>query len=513
MSLQTSPKLLQDYLSPSAYGQLKLEKLKHKAQNKTPIPAFRAFIAGAWSVLEPSTRFVPGWHVDAICEHLEAVSAGEIRRLIINVPPGSMKSLLISVMWPVWSWLFTPYLRFLTASYAQSLATRDSLKSRRLIQSQWFQSQWSHTFQLTGDQNQKLRYENDATGFRVATSVGGATGERATVRILDDPHNIDDAQSDTIREGVIDWVKTVWSEREADSKTSVDIVVMQRLHERDVSGYLLEEIGGYEHLMLPMRFESERRCHTVIGFTDPRTEPGELLCEARNDEAAVQEKEKRLGSYGAAGQLQQRPSPAEGGIFKRQWWRFWQPVGMNLPPVFIKLTDGSLFGCPVVTLPETFDTQLQSWDMTFKDTKTSAFVVGQAWARLKANKYLLDQTRKRLDMPGTVREVRSFTTKHPKITAKLIEDKANGPAVIQTLRGEISGLIAVNPQGDKVARAHAVSPETEAGNVYLPHPQIAPWVNDFIERFATFPNAVYKDEIDTFTQALMRLKKSDVEIL
>jgi predicted phage terminase large subunit-like protein len=468
------------------------------------IPPFRTFVSGAWLILEPSTRFVPGWHIDAICDHLSAISTGELRKLIINVPPGSMKSLLVSVMWPVWDWLKNPYRRFLTASYAQTLSTRDSLKSRRLIQSQWFQSQWGYLFALTGDQNQKTRYENNSTGFRVATSVGGATGERAGVRILDDPHNIDDVQSDLVREGTIDWVKTVWAEREDDSKTSIDIVVMQRLHERDVSGFLLEEIGGYEHLMLPMRFEPDRRCHTVIGFVDPRTEPGELLCQERNDEEAVQEKEKRLGTYGASGQLQQRPSPAGGGIFKRHWWRFWVHKDMNLPPVFVKMTDGTLFECPVSAIPPVIEIQMQSWDMAFKDNKDSAYVVGQAWGRLGANKYLLDQLRDRLDMPGTIKAVSEFSIKHPRTSLKLVEDAANGPAVIQSLREKISGLIPVNPMGDKVTRAKAVSPQMEAGNIYLPHPQIAPWVNDLIERFANFPATVYKDEIDATTQALIR---------
>jgi predicted phage terminase large subunit-like protein len=257
--------------------------------------------------------------------------------------------------------------------------------------------------------------------------------------------------------------------------------------------------------MLPMRFEPDRKCFTCIGFEDPRTEPGELLCADRFDDEVVADMEKRLGSYGAAGQLQQRPSPEEGGIFKKNWWRFWVPAGVTLSPVQVKLPDGSLYTCHQEPLPDVFTEQLQSWDMAIKDTASSAYVVGQVWARLKANKYLLDQDRDKRDMPGTLQAVRDLSAKWPRAHKKLVEDKANGPAVIQMLRTEIPGLIAVDPHGDKVARAKAISPEVEAGNYYLPHPAIAPWVKDLIEECANFPNSTYKDQVDTLTQAGIRM--------
>jgi predicted phage terminase large subunit-like protein len=468
------------------------------------------FVREAWHVLEPATAYVHGWHIDAVCEHLEAITAGHLRRLIINIPPGTTKSLDVSVMWPAWEWTFWPYRRFLTASYGQPLAIRDALKSRRLMKSNWYQARWGHVFSFSGDQNQKMRYDNDKTGFRVATSVGGSvTGERGDVRILDDPHKADDIMSDAHRLSDIEWLKTVWSTRENDPKASAEVIVMQRLHEQDTTGFLLEEVGGYEHLMLPMRFESDRRCFTSIGFVDPRQEEGELLCPDRFDEQAVQDIEKRLGSYGVAGQLQQRPAPAEGNIFKNHWWRFWVPAGMTLPPYQIKMADGSIFDCPQMELPGHFDEQLQSWDMTFKDTKQSSYVAGQVWARAKANKFLLDQKRDRMNLPRTLDAVKAMTARHPQAAAKLVEDKANGPAVIQTLRDDIPGLIAVNPKGDKVARAHAVTPDVEAGNVYLPHPAIASWVENFMTECSTFPNSTYKDQVDSMTQGLSRLMANE----
>lgn len=489
---------LQGYLT----GQ---EKLYLDALLSEDFLSLADYIRAAWHILEPATPFVDGWHIDATAEHLEAVSAGWIRNLIINIPPGTSKSLNVCVFWPTWEWTFIPHRRFLTASHSQPLATRDALRSRRLIQSPWYQARWGHKFSLTGDQNQKMRYDNNCMGFRLATSVGGgATGERGDVKILDDPHKADEVLSDTQRMNDIDWVKTVWSTRQNDPKRSADVVVMQRLHEKDTSGYLLEEVGDYEHLMLPMRFEPERKCFTSIGFEDPRTEHGELLCPERFDEEVVVRLEKTLGSYGAAGQLQQRPAPEGGGIFKNTWWRFWVPQGYeHLPPVLVKLQDGSIFTCPQETLPDFFTELLQSWDPAQKDT--AAYVVGQVWARLGANKYLLDQVRKRMGLPATIRAVRELTDAWPEAHKKLIEDKANGPAIIQTLRDEIPGLIAVDPQGDKVARARAVSPTIESGNVYLPHPSIAPWVEKLITEATTFPNGTFKDQVDTMTQALIRM--------
>lgn len=481
---------------------------KHSQAKKKPSEPLPLgdYIRQAWQVLEPATHFVDGWHIDAVAEHLEAVTAGHIRNLIINIPPGTSKSLMVSVFWPTWEWTFAPWRRFLTGSHSQSLSTRDALKSRRLIQSDWYQSRWGSKFRLTGDQNQKMRYENDKTGFRLAVSVGGpVTGERGHVKILDDPHKADEMLSDAHRMSAIEWLGTVWSTRLNDPKTGSDIIVMQRLHEGDATGYLLEEITGYEHLVLPMRFEPERKCFTSIGFEDPRTEPGELLCEERFGEAEVKDLERRLGTYGAAGQLQQRPAPSDGGIFKRRNWRFWQYQGQNLAPVAVRLESGEIFYCPVVNLPEHMHQYAQSWDATFKGTATGSFVVGQVWGVFMSACFLLDQTRERLEFTGTLEAIRALSKAWPQALAKFIEDKANGPAIINVLGTEIPGLIPIEPQGDKVARARAIAPMQEAGNIYLPHPDNCPWVKTLIANFAVFPNGKDKDEIDAMSQIIIRL--------
>jgi hypothetical protein len=286
----------------------------------------RDFVLQAWAVLEPSTPFVQGWHIDAIIEHLEAVTNGQIRNLLINVPPRHMKSLLVSVFWPSWEWMRWPERRWLYSNYAASLSIRDSIKCRRLIESPWYQARW-------GD-------DNDPSGYRLATSVGGAvTGEGGDRIICDDPHNVQEAESDSVRKSTVDWFGVVMSNRVNDPKTAARVVVMQRCHQQDLSGHLLEQ-GGWDHLCLPAEYEGPTR-GTSIGLVDTRENHGELLWPDHFGPQEIDSLKRSLGSYAAAGQLQQRPSPLEGGLLKRAWWRFWQPHGANLPPVKVRLSDGT----------------------------------------------------------------------------------------------------------------------------------------------------------------------------
>jgi len=243
----------------------------------------------------------------------------------------------------------------------------------------------------------------------------------------------------------------------------------------------------------------------LIGWTDPRTSAGELLWPQRIDAAALEALKTTLGSYHYAGQYQQRPAPVEGGMLKKHWWRYWQPRGANLPPVPVKMPDGSMEQRKAVDLPCPFDIQLQTWDMAFKDTKKADFVVGQLHAAHGGDRYLLDQMRDRLDLPGTLLAVRRLSARWPEAILKLVEDKANGPAVIQSLRHEIGGFVEVSPEGGKVSRAAAASPQLESGNWYLPHPMLAPWVEEFIGECAVFPNGANDDQVDAWSQGAKRL--------
>ncbi|MBZ5601561.1 MAG: phage terminase large subunit [Acidobacteriia bacterium] len=473
-----------------------------KVEREVAARSLGQFVRRASSVVEPFTPFVPGWHIDAIVDHLEAVSRGEIRNLLINVPPRHMKSLLVSVFWPAWEWIRYPERRWLFSSYAAQLSIRDSVKCRRLIESSWYRALWGHVFKLTGDQNAKSRFDNDRSGYRLATSVGGSvTGEGGDRIVCDDPHKVDEVESDGVRKASIDWWDIAMSTRVNDPKTSSKVVVMQRCHQQDLSGHLLEQ-GGFEHLCLPAEYEGSKHV-TSIGFSDPRTANSELLWPQRFGTGEIADLKRALGSYASAGQLQQRPSPAEGGMIKRHWFRFWQKPGANLPAVLVRLPDGSQHWVVAEEIGFVED-QAQSWDCSFKDLETSDYVVGQVWGRIGARFLLLDQIRERMDCPSTVKSVHQMSTRWPGCAAKLIEDKANGSAVIQMLSNQIPGIIAVNPSGGKIARASAISPLVEAGNVYLPHPQMFPWVQDLIEECAAFPNAAHDDQVDAMTQVLLR---------
>jgi len=279
----------------------------------------RVFFQEVWPVLEPGTRFVPGFHLDAVAEHLEAITSGQLQRLLINMPPRHMKSLAVAVCWPMWEWIRHPERRWLFASYAQQLSTRDSLKCRRLIASPWYRRHWGHVYQLTSDQNLKQRFENNRTGYRLATSVGGAlTGEGGDRIVVDDPHNVVEADSDAVRRRTLDWFDQSMSTRLNNPQTGAMVIVMQRLHEQDLAGHVLEQ-GGFEHLCLPAEYDG-RKTVTVCGWQDPRTEMGALLWPARFSATVLADLKRQLGAYGTAGQLQQRPVPRDGGMFKRPWF-------------------------------------------------------------------------------------------------------------------------------------------------------------------------------------------------
>ena len=492
-------RLLQDI-----YRKADRKKRKRKEVKDVPRLSLREFARGAFEVVEPNRQYVHGWHIDAICEHLEAVSRSEIQHLIINIPPRHMKSLLTAVFWPAWEWTHSPHIRWLYSSYGQGLVVRDSVNCRRVISSNWYQMQWGRAFQLTTDQNQKMRFDNTETGYRIATTIHGTgTGEGGDRIVTDDPLKAEDAYSDIIREGVNLWWDRTMSTRASNPDTAAWVVICQRLHERDLPGYLMKmELEGgtsYEKLILPAEFEPKRRAVTSIGFADPRQEDGELLWKERYTPAQHASLKASIGVESAA-QLQQRPSQKAGNIFRQSWWRFWKPANMELPPVRLKNEAGTFTECETIDLPQSFDAQVQSWDAAFRDAVTSSFVVGQVWGVNGANKFLLDQHREQMDIVKTMDAIRRMTELWPYAVTKIIENKANGPAVVQMLRDEIPGLIEYAPKGSKESRANAAAPEVRSGNVILPHPHIAPWVRLFVEELTKFPRFGSDDQVDGLTQ-------------
>jgi len=463
------------------------------------------FVRQAWHILEPATDYIHGWHVEVICEHLEAVTRGEIKNLIINVPPGMMKSLLVSVMWPTWDWIKNPHRRYLTASYAQPLATRDAVKSRTIIQSQWYQERWGDKFQLTHGQNQKTRYENNKKGFRVALSVGGAvTGERGNTRILDDPHSADGIKSETQRETDLNWLKTVWPTRKS-SKDSAEVVVMQRLDELDATGYYVNEIGGFEHVVIPMEFDGVKR-FTVLGYYDPRSEPNDLLCPERFDLNEVNSLKKHLGDD-AAGQLQQRPTSAEGGIFKKGWW---EPD-----------TSRNRYHTANRTIRDGVIGRWLTYDTAFKDkarNDPSAYCVWELWPDYRLAVRAMWQERiESAFLPGRIEEHATRWNYDDKLRAVVIEDKGSGTTSIQTLRMSAPAWLAemiveFQPLGTKEYRAKLSSVWCERDCVQLPwpSPEDAEWYKEFLDiekgQLWMFPNAAHDDLTDTFTMGIQYLE-------
>lgn len=472
----------------------------------------KLFTKHAWPILEPYQPFIDNWHIGAICETLEAVTRGDIKDVIITIPPRHSKSLIVAVMWPCWEWgpADLAHLRWLFSAYAQSLSARDSMKRRKVIASVWYQSRWADRFVIGGAKWIKdtgIKYENDRTGYMLATSVKGTnTGEGGNRIVVDDPINVKEAFSDTIRETTNNWWDTTMSTRRNNPATDARVIIMQRTHERDIPGHVMaKKDHGYHLLSLPTEFVPTKRSTIFIEHkvfvTDPRQEPNELLNPNRFGPKEINEAKRDLGDYGYSAQHQQEPSPADGGILKKMYWKWYVPEGHPLV--------GTKYA-PAYGLPETVVEPLPkalrpawSWDASFKDKEHNDPVCGTKWGynidRTRA--YLLAEKHDRMGFADTADAVLSLWKQWR--GEVLIEDKANGTAIIDHLANKVSGLLPVDPGSrSKVERAHAVSPYCKAGNVYLPHPEYAPWILAFVHELTVFPNGAHDDRVDSTTQFL-----------
>lgn len=451
---------------------------------------FSYFVRGAWNIIEPGTGFLSNWHVEYVAEHLELVTEGKIQRLIINIPPKYLKSILVSVMWPVWSWAKKPSIRWIFCSHAQDLTIRDSRKRRQIMQDPWFVENWGHKVRFAPDQNQKTEFENMEKGSMICKSVGAAAiGRGGNFIVIDDPLNPQDALSEVKRKEANRWIDESISTRLDDKATGAIVLIMQRLHEDDVTGHLLSKkdadgTARWQHISIPAEAEGRTVIHFPKSGKEIVREDGEpIFAKRESKELLTTLRTVDLGSYAYAGQYQQRPSPLGGGVIKSEWWRFYSED------------------------PGELEYYLQSWDMSFKETKDGSYVVGQVWGKRGSRFYLLDQIRSRCDFVKAKFMVKAMTDKWPQTAAKLVEDKANGPAIISSLAENIPGIIPINPKGSKEARLHAVSPYIEAGNVFLPSKELNPWVDAYILEFDHFPNGLYDDQIDATSQALKFLPK------
>ena len=483
--------------------------------------SLRSYAREAWRVVEPTRDILWGWHLDALADHLEAVGYGHIQYLLITIAPRSGKSLFDAVFFPTWLWTWKPETQFLYSSYDYKLSLRDANRSRRLIESDWYQARWGSVFAFIPGENQSQRYNNTLGGHRIATSIDGAvTGEGGDVLVLDDPHNVRKGRSLADLEAKRIWFDESWTQRRNDRAKSAMVVTQQRVNQRDVAGHILSEHAGlgWVELRLPTRYVPGRHTVTVKlkpedekPWEDPRAVQGELIAPERMNEEMAQREEILMGGYGWSSQHQQEPTPPTGGIFKRYWFRYWSYPGQPMPPVVVAQEDGTLKEVYAEELPATFDTETQSWDFAFKDLEDSSYVVGQVWGKHGANSYLRAMERGHLDFVKSVQAIQAVSQQWPRSQAKLVEDKANGTAIISTVKNHIPGILPVNPEGTKDARAAATTWVVQAANIYLPHPDLYPWVDLFLDEVCGFKAGAAHDDItDAFTQYLRHAYPTEV---
>jgi predicted phage terminase large subunit-like protein len=432
---------------------------------------------------------VHGWHIDAICAHLEAITAGGLNRLLINVPPGMMKSLLVSVFWPAWEWgpKGLASLRYLASSYSENYVKRDSRRMRDLVASEWYQELWGNQVRLV--RAGELSFANEATGFREGVPFPSLTGGRGDRVIIDDPHSTETAESEAERARTARIFRESVPTRLNNPATSAIVIIMQRLHANDVSGLALSLKLGYDHLCLPMEFETSRRCRTSIGFEDPRTEEGELLFPARFPAEVVQRDKVPLGQYGVAGQFQQRPAPRDGGLFKRSW-----------------------FGEPVLAAPAG-TRWVRHWDLAASKKRGSG--VGQAaTAGVKLGQapdgaFYVGHVLRLQDEGHEVRKaIRSTAAADGvQVEVSLPQDPGQaGKVQASDLVAMLAGYVVhAEPEtGDKITRAEPIAAQAAAGNLRLVK---GDWNEAFLDELGNFPSGSHKDQVDALSGAFGRLLK------
>lgn len=280
------------------------------------------FLSQAWEHIEPAT-YVDNWHIHVLCTHLEAVARSEIKRLIINIPPGHMKSMLVSIFFPVWMWINDPTKQILSTSHSMDFSARDTARARELIQSEWFQERWD--LELRDDQNAKTDYKNTKFGFRKAKAFTKLTGARGNLLIIDDPMSAYDANSPTERYNVKTTMLQTVPSRLNDLEEDSIIIIAQRLHMEDIVGVIQDAGLDYEVLSIPARYEGDKIFATSLKMEDPRTEIGELLFAKKFSDHAMLEMEKSLGAYQWSAQYQQNPVPATDGYFNKDWILWYTP--------------------------------------------------------------------------------------------------------------------------------------------------------------------------------------------
>lgn len=495
------------------YDEATLLAIQRRARIAQSKQSLAYFLKHGWHVLEPDTPLEWGWHIQTLCDHIQALIEDQWRvqadksykprcqNLNINVPPGTLKSRVLSVYAPAWAWLHKPSWRLLALSSNPVVADRDADYSKQLIESSWYKDWFAPTWEIRKERDAIRNFANTAGGYRISRGLNATvTGLRGDAIFVDDPNDVKDI-SDT----KLDAVARNWraaSNRVNHERSAIRVMIQQRTHEKDLTGSIFdlgnEEAEGkdWHHLVIPMEREIGKECvsckklhgPSFLGWVDPRKEEGDVLQPERNTPEVLAAMRRKLGPYGYAGQAQQRPTPLGGGMFKTKWWGSYdslEPVRKN-------------------SNRPRFDNFVISVDANFKEGGTSRAAI-VAVLGLGPKRFVLKAWADSVDYPTLKEVLVKFITEFPYYSKILIEDKANGSALIAELKKSHRSVIAVNPEGGKVSRANACIPTVAAGDVYLP--RNAPWREDFVQEHAAFPRGRWDDFVDALSQALTDMQE------
>lgn len=469
---------------------IQLIKLLRSKKKRELQKSYYDFFLEAWPQIRPNDILVDNWHIRYLCDLLQK----EVERIghrkhkdkdiIINICPRSTKSLIFSVMLTPWAWTNYPYLKIINTSHSRELSTEHCMLSKILIESDWYQGLFSGCFTLSKDQNTKTYFANDKTGERRALSVESkVSGKGANIIIGDDLVDPKEALSKVKRaSGIFHWQDQI-SSRLDNKDVDLKILVEQRTHREDVSGHELEKRPeDYNHIKIPVKLDENSMPKPAILAENYENK---LFDPVRLSLKTIERTKKEMTEQGFTSQYMQNPMVEGGNMVKKSWFRFYRSV------------------------PDSC-TWSMSVDATFKKTETSDHVAIGVWAKRDANRYLADVINERMGFLETIEMILQLKLKYPNVNKVLIEDKANGSAIIDTLKNKISGIIPVNPGSrDKIERLNAVLPIIQAGNIHLPLPKDAPWVGSYIEQMTIFPNTDEDDMVDMTSQYLEDTGKAE----
>jgi predicted phage terminase large subunit-like protein len=457
--------------------------------------SLKAYWQQAWPIVEPGTPLIWGWSMDALVEHLEAVHRRDIKRLVITVPPGASKSLGTRVMFPSWTWTHDPYHKFLSASYALDLTVRDNLNARRIVTSDWYRDTFGRT--IAEDDGGKVGFSLDSLGSLKAVTVGSGktTGFRGDTFLIDDPLNVADANSPVKRAEALDWFKESAQSRINNASTSAIVVIMQRVHEDDVAALALEM--GYEHLNIPMRWDESYRRSTSIGWTDPRTQDGELMFPERFPKEWVDRTEKDMGPYAFASQYQQTPVPRKGAMFQVERLHF------------------------IESLPDEPFITVRAWDLAGTEG-AGAYTVGvrMRYGRVSRKMYVDHVVRKQVSA-GAVRTLIAETAETDGNECRIILPKDPGQAGVAQMDDLTAMLPGFSVRAESQSGSKELRAEPFAGHVENGHVAVLQdvWTKAFVEELRFFPKSKFRDQVDAASSAfnalapLARAKKRTLQLV